>query len=574
MFVVAGYTTSQNYPYGERVDLAGASVNYARASVLATVDAFSGRVNLYMTDTADPILRAWAEAFPTLFRPAHELPASLTGRLRYPFDLFAAQASAYERFHATQPHVFASDEDAWSRPTSLSGPIDVAGDIQFDEDDEDDLQHSMSPGYKFSPPPGETGPRLVLSTYYSPRRGQNLVASLDGWVDELGSAHLASRLLPRDPITLGPAQISRLVFATPRVSNLLGLRNLELRDLDDSSIDSVSLGEPHIVFLPGGVLQIQSLYEGTSGPGVSRILGVTAFLNGRAGLAPDIEGAVRQALHSPPRIAMVRPRDPILVGTPLELSFRVRNAEQEVVAITSRAGRQETNLSITNGRGTVVWVPTAPGDARVRVQVEGLDGTTAVDTLSLRILSFPPTVRFLQVPNQAVVGRPLRLSFEVTNSLREIVNISTRGGVLRRRYTIREGTGFIEWTPDTPGQAAIRITTYGGQGQTAMDSVTIPVTPGSAPSPPIITLVQVPRVATVGRQSQIVFRVSGSQVVVARIAGDRGEARSWRFTKPPRTISLTWTPSRPGSYLFTVLARRSGGQTAQVAIHLTVGTAP
>ena len=161
------------------------------------------------------------------------------------------------------------------------------------------------------------------------------------------------------------------------------------------------------MFLPGGVLQIQSLYEGTSGPGVSRILGVTAFLNGRAGLAPDIEGAVRQALHSPPRIAMVRPRDPILVGTPLELSFRVRNAEQEVVAITSRAGRQETNLSITNGRGTVVWVPTAPGDARVRVQVEGLDGTTAVDTLSLRILSFPPTVRFLQVPNQAVVGRPL-----------------------------------------------------------------------------------------------------------------------------------------------------------------------
>ena len=43
VFVVDGYTTSENYPYAERVDLGGTSVNYARASVRATVDAFSGR---------------------------------------------------------------------------------------------------------------------------------------------------------------------------------------------------------------------------------------------------------------------------------------------------------------------------------------------------------------------------------------------------------------------------------------------------------------------------------------------------------------------------------------------------
>ena len=44
VFVVDGYTTSANYPYAERVALGGASVNYARASVRATVDAFSGQV--------------------------------------------------------------------------------------------------------------------------------------------------------------------------------------------------------------------------------------------------------------------------------------------------------------------------------------------------------------------------------------------------------------------------------------------------------------------------------------------------------------------------------------------------
>ena len=89
-----------NYPYAERVDLGGARVNYARASVRATVDAFSGQVDLYLTDESDPIARAWAEAFPTLFRPEDEMPAELRDRLRYPADLFDAQATAYE----TVPH--------------------------------------------------------------------------------------------------------------------------------------------------------------------------------------------------------------------------------------------------------------------------------------------------------------------------------------------------------------------------------------------------------------------------------------------------------------------------------------
>ena len=122
--------------------------------------------------------------------------------------------------------------------------------------------------------------------------------------------------------------MSRLVFATPRVRNLLGLRNLETRDLDKSSLDTVLLGKPHLLFLPGGVIQIQSLYEGSRGPGAARLLGVTAFLNGRAGLGPDIESAVRQALNKPPRIDVLRPAGPIVVGTPVELAFRVENAQR------------------------------------------------------------------------------------------------------------------------------------------------------------------------------------------------------------------------------------------------------
>ena len=121
------------------------------------------------------------------------------------------------------------------------------------------------------------------------------------------------------------------------MSNLLGLRNLEIRDLDKSSLDAVLLGRPTSVFLPGGVIQIQSLYEGSRGPGAARLLGVTAFLNGRAGLGPDIESAVRQALNRPPQSTSLRPTDPIVVGKPVALSFRVENAQREVMTITSSA---------------------------------------------------------------------------------------------------------------------------------------------------------------------------------------------------------------------------------------------
>jgi excisionase family DNA binding protein len=574
VFAVDGYTTSAGYPYAERVALGGAPVSYARSAVRATVDAFSGQVDLYLTDESDPIARAWAEAFPSLFQRPGAMPAWLRGRARYPIDLFKAQATAYERFHTTRADVFASGSDVWSPPTSLSGSIEVAGDIRFDEDDEDDLRRPMRPEYKLSPPPGQATPRLDLSTNYSPRRGQNLVASLDGWLDDRGRAHLASRILPGDPITLGPAQVSRLVFSTPRVSELLGLTNLELRDLNKSSLDSVSLGRPHLLYLPHGVVQIQSLYKGSSGPGVSRMIGVTAFLNGRAAVGSDVEAAVRHALHEPPRVDVLKARGRPVVGTPVELPFRVENARREVMTITSPAGRQDVRRSIHRGRGSVTWVPTAPGRVRVRVAVEGMDGSRAAGSTAFPVLSPAPAVHVTSAPARARVGRPVRLSFKVAHALSQLAEVSTRDGTFTRSYRIRKGTGFIEWTPTTAGPAQLRIRARGDEGQTASDSATFTVAPGRRVVAPAVTLLQVPGRATVGRESEVAFSVARSRVVIARIAGDGGQARVWRFVRPAGRVALAWTPTRPGSYRLTVIARSSGGTTTRTTIPLTAAREP
>ncbi|HET8788953.1 MAG TPA: UPF0182 family protein, partial [Actinomycetes bacterium] len=108
-YVRDGYTTSSNYPYAQRIDLADAARrnelgsrgvesigNYIRNSVNAVVDAYDGTVSLYAYDEQDPILKSWGKAFPGLLKPKSSIPAELESHLRYPEDLFAVQADRYK----------------------------------------------------------------------------------------------------------------------------------------------------------------------------------------------------------------------------------------------------------------------------------------------------------------------------------------------------------------------------------------------------------------------------------------------------------------------------------------------
>ena len=53
------------------------SVNYIRNAVKATVDAYDGETHLYIFAPDDPIIAAYQQLFPDLFRPASEMPADL-----------------------------------------------------------------------------------------------------------------------------------------------------------------------------------------------------------------------------------------------------------------------------------------------------------------------------------------------------------------------------------------------------------------------------------------------------------------------------------------------------------------
>jgi uncharacterized membrane protein (UPF0182 family) len=471
VFLASGYTVSDSYPYAESASIAGSNASYARLAVEATVDAYTGRLRLYAVDRSDPILRAWTATFPGMFEPISRMPRGIRERLRYPAELFDAQAQLYEQFHLTHPGAFASGADAWSVPTSLSGSIEVAGSIRFDQSDTDELRNGMTPSYRFGTPAGQDRAHLLRSAYYSPLDAQNLVANLDGWITRKGTPELSSRSLPRDHVTLGPAQVSRLVFLTPRVANLLGLRNRELSDIGKSSISSVWLGKPHIVFFAGGVMQVQTIYNVGSGPGAAKRLGITVFINGHAGIGDTLGAALRQAINLPPTVKLGPPPGHAVIHHAVPIRFQVRNGLTETVQVSSPNGTVlSKRLHVRDGPATVQWVPRTPGRFHVRVAVRGVDGSLATDgsglTVGRGVPNGGPTVELSEVPRTPIVGIPTRIGFTVAGAASETVRIdSANAPVLTWQRQVATGHGAINWVPEKAGPARLQILVRGADGQ-------------------------------------------------------------------------------------------------------------
>src|SRR5207248_9968629 len=94
VWMVDDYTSSLSHPYSATLPVTGLDegANYIRNAVKATVDAYTGKIFLYVFDPGDPIIQVFENVFPNLFRPASEMPPDLRRHARYPEVLFRTQA--------------------------------------------------------------------------------------------------------------------------------------------------------------------------------------------------------------------------------------------------------------------------------------------------------------------------------------------------------------------------------------------------------------------------------------------------------------------------------------------------
>ncbi|AIF43138.1 UPF0182 family protein [Virgibacillus sp. SK37] len=201
-WMIDAYLTTDNYPYAENYEK---NKNYIRNSVKVTIDAYSGEVNYYIVNPADPLLQTYENMFPELF--TKEIPEDVQKHFRYPERLFSIQAAKYGTYHMTNLEVFYNREDFWQFPTEK----------YFNEDIE------MEPYYITMKLPEYDEEEFILMMPYTPKKRQNMISWMGVRNDGENYGEIFVYRFPKQKNIYGPQQIENRINQDSTISQQLNL---------------------------------------------------------------------------------------------------------------------------------------------------------------------------------------------------------------------------------------------------------------------------------------------------------------------------------------------------------------
>ncbi len=293
VWLLDGYTITDRYPLSQRTSfqemtsdalaqnttfqtLPTDEINYMRNAVKATVDAYDGTVTLYAWDEEDPILKAWADAFPGTVRPKSDIPEGVLAHMRYPEDLFKVQRYQLATYHVTRADEFYERSDQWDVPV------------------DPDQNTSLQPPYRLTveTPSGDNIPTFSLTSVYVPYKRQNLAAflSVDGAAGQEGYGTLRVLRLQSSDTTPGPSQVANKFRADEKIQNVL---------LPFTRTNAKAL-YGNLLTLPvgDGLLYVQPLYvQQDTGSATYPVLRFVLVAQGaRTGIGSTLEEAVYDLL--------------------------------------------------------------------------------------------------------------------------------------------------------------------------------------------------------------------------------------------------------------------------------------
>jgi uncharacterized membrane protein (UPF0182 family) len=270
VWILDGYTTSDNYPYSTKVSMGKAitdtetptqnfaldNVNYIRNSVKATVDAYDGKVTLYAWDDTDPLLKAWQKIFPATIEPLSKMSGELMSHVRYPADLFKVQRNILGNYHVTDAASFFSRNDSWVSPQDPTAPSTT--------------RTLQPPYYLTMQMPGQDAPTFSLYTTFIPdSEGSKARNVLTGYLSvdanagstdgkkAAGYGKLRLLNLPKDDTVPGPGQVQASFDQDATVSQQLNLLRQGQTDVLNGNLLTLPVG--------GGLLYVQPVYVRSKG---------------------------------------------------------------------------------------------------------------------------------------------------------------------------------------------------------------------------------------------------------------------------------------------------------------------
>lgn len=212
VYMVDGYMTSSSHPYSAETDLKGMeSFNYVRNSVKATVDAYNGKVHIYIADEKDPLIAAYRHLFPALFEPLSAMPQDLQAHLRYPEWMFNVQGWMYRVYHMKDSDNFYNKADTW----------DIARYVRANGSQAEQLP----PTYVIARLPGETAAEYLLVQSFTPHGKDNLIGYMAARCDGAHRGEIVFLQLSKQEVVLGPMQIEARIDQDQVISKDLTLWN-------------------------------------------------------------------------------------------------------------------------------------------------------------------------------------------------------------------------------------------------------------------------------------------------------------------------------------------------------------
>ena len=170
--------------------------NYIRNAGVAVVNAYTGAVNFYAIEQKgrdEPIMKAYQQAFPNLFKPVSEMPDGLEAHLRYPDYLTRIQAKMYGSYHRDADS-FYYNRDRWLIPKEAyySSKAD----------------QEMMPYYAMLKLPGEEKTEFVnVIPFTPPKREKRLKAWMVARCDAPNYGDRIVYILPDGADVAGPTQV-------------------------------------------------------------------------------------------------------------------------------------------------------------------------------------------------------------------------------------------------------------------------------------------------------------------------------------------------------------------------------
>ena len=215
VYIQDAFTISNRFPHANPFDpsslegtgLGRVPFNYIRNSVKVVMNAYDGTTTFYMADTEDPLIRAYAGIFPTLFRPLDEMPDSLRAHIRFPEEQFNVQTRMYARYHVTNPLRFYQNDDLWTVPQGASSEQTLPSEAY----------------YVIMRMPGEPESEFLLLQPMLPVNRPNMIAWVAARND--GDAYGTTRVyrFPPETTIFGPAQIEARIVQDAAISQQITL---------------------------------------------------------------------------------------------------------------------------------------------------------------------------------------------------------------------------------------------------------------------------------------------------------------------------------------------------------------